>query len=207
MCHGSRQLVAGGVCHQCPYSTLAAPLFPTPACPPGTSACRAHLEASYDSADTQEDLALLRQQAAADTAASLQVPAIPGPEAGRDAVVTAAVANCEAQMAGDRKTTALKSLQVCWGLVGLPGCWSVDADVAAGGHAMVLDISFCQSPLTACSASNSSSTPTHPTTPPGPHLGGRLCAWRAAWGALRRRSRRSGAVAARGAEGLHLQQR
>lgn len=55
---------------------------------------------------------LLRQQAAADVAAGLTVPPIPGPEAGQAAVVAGAVANCEAQMDGDRKTTALKSLQV-----------------------------------------------------------------------------------------------
>ncbi|PSC73334.1 putative bifunctional methylthioribulose-1-phosphate dehydratase enolase-phosphatase E1 [Micractinium conductrix] len=72
---------------------------------------RSHLQATYDSADTQEDLALLRQQAESDAASGLTVPGIPGSEAGQEAVVAAAVANCEAQMAGDRKTTALKSLQ------------------------------------------------------------------------------------------------
>lgn len=72
---------------------------------------RSHLEATYDSEETQADLQLLRQQAAEDAAAGLTVPPIPGSEAGRDAVVAAAVANCEAQMDGDRKTTALKSLQ------------------------------------------------------------------------------------------------
>ena len=78
-----------------------------------TLPCRStHLESTYDSAETQEDLALLRAQAAEDAAAGLAVPAVPGPEAGRDAVVAGAVANCEAQMDGDRKTTALKSLQV-----------------------------------------------------------------------------------------------
>lgn len=72
---------------------------------------RSHLESTYECADTQEDLALLKQQAEADAAAGLSVPAIPGVEAGREAVVAGAVANCEAQMEGDRKTTALKSLQ------------------------------------------------------------------------------------------------
>lgn len=70
-----------------------------------------HLEATYDSAETQEDLALLRQQAQADSAAGMAVPAIPDPSTGREAVIAAAVANCEAQMQADRKTTALKSLQ------------------------------------------------------------------------------------------------
>jgi hypothetical protein len=46
------------------------------------------------------------------------VVAIPGGESGREAVVAAAVANCEAQMAADRKTTALKSLQVGGAVVG-----------------------------------------------------------------------------------------
>ena len=57
---------------------------------------------------------LLRQQAETDAGSGLSVVAIPGPEGGRDAVVAAAVASCEAQMASDRKTTALKSLQVLW---------------------------------------------------------------------------------------------
>ena len=74
--------------------------------------CRSHLEATYEEAETQADLELLRQQAAADAAAGMAVVAVPGPEAGREAVVAAAVANAEAQMDGDRKTTALKALQV-----------------------------------------------------------------------------------------------
>ena len=77
--------------------------------------CRSHLESTYDTAETQEDLRLLRQLAADDAAAGDMVAgtviAIPEAEAGREAVVSAAVANCEAQMARDRKTTALKSLQ------------------------------------------------------------------------------------------------
>lgn len=72
---------------------------------------RSHLEATFESGETQEDLALLRQQAQDDARGGLPVPAIPGAEAGKEAVVDAAVANCEAQMDGDRKTTALKSLQ------------------------------------------------------------------------------------------------
>jgi methylthioribulose 1-phosphate dehydratase/enolase-phosphatase E1 len=74
--------------------------------------CRSYLEATYESPETQEDLALLREQAHADTAAGLTVPPIPSASQGRDAVIVAAVANCEAQMDSDRKTTALKSLQV-----------------------------------------------------------------------------------------------
>jgi methylthioribulose 1-phosphate dehydratase/enolase-phosphatase E1 len=56
-------------------------------------------------------LAALRAQAAADAAAGLAVPPIPPPEAGREAVVAGAIANVAAQMASDRKTTALKALQ------------------------------------------------------------------------------------------------
>lgn len=80
---------------------------------------RSHLEATFESGETQEDLALLRQQAQDDARGGLPVPAIPEAEAGKEAVVDAAVANCEAQMDGDRKTTALKSLQV--GCQGKPG--------------------------------------------------------------------------------------
>lgn len=55
-----------------------------------------------------------------------------GPEAGRDAVVAAAVANCEAQMDGDRKTTALKSLQV-WIRAGQGTAQSALVAAAGGG--------------------------------------------------------------------------
>ncbi len=42
----------------------------------------------------------------------LQIPPASAP---REEVIAAAVANCEAQMAEDRKTTALKALQVAFG--------------------------------------------------------------------------------------------
>ena len=87
------------------------------------ASCRSHLESTYDSAQTQEDLALLRQQAESDAAGGLGVVAIPVGEAGREAVVAAAVANCKAQMAADRKTTALKSLQVGGWAGGLLALW------------------------------------------------------------------------------------
>jgi methylthioribulose 1-phosphate dehydratase/enolase-phosphatase E1 len=80
--------------------------LPLPSLPP-----RSHLEETYDSPHTQQDLDLLRRQAAADAADGLAVVPIPDASSGRDAVVEAAVASCEAQMDGDRKTTALKSLQ------------------------------------------------------------------------------------------------
>lgn len=92
---------------------------------------RSHLEATYELDETREDLALLRQQAHSDAQAGLSVPAIPGPEAGKEAVVAAAVASCEAQMDGDRKTTALKSLQVGRGArAGRPGVLLATQDVA-----------------------------------------------------------------------------
>ena len=74
--------------------------------------CRSHLEATYDSVETQEDLALLRQQADIDLAAGMNVPGIPEPGSEHGAVIAGAMANCEAQMQANRKTTALKSLQV-----------------------------------------------------------------------------------------------
>ena len=53
-------------------------------------------------------------QAAADAAAGAAdaVTSLPPASAGKAAVVDAAVVSVQAQMAADRKTTALKSLQV-----------------------------------------------------------------------------------------------
>lgn len=90
-----------------PISYVTDTLFPY-----AKSRLRSHLEATYESKETQADLELLRRQAAEDAAAGRNVVQIPGGDAGRDAVVAAAVVNCEAQMAEDRKTTALKALQV-----------------------------------------------------------------------------------------------
>ena len=70
-----------------------------------------HLEATFDSPETRQDVELLRAQAQADAAAGAAVVSIPEPGAGREAVIAACVANCQAQMAADRKTTALKALQ------------------------------------------------------------------------------------------------
>lgn len=53
-----------------------------------------------------------RQHASCLTAAAPALVQIPGPEAGKEAVVAAAAANAGAQIAEDRKTTALKGLQV-----------------------------------------------------------------------------------------------
>lgn len=66
---------------------------------------RAHLESTYSSEETQGDLELLRQQAAADGVV------FPPTSAPQNEVVAAAVALCESHMNADRKTTALKALQ------------------------------------------------------------------------------------------------
>jgi methylthioribulose 1-phosphate dehydratase/enolase-phosphatase E1 len=68
-------------------------------------------EAAYASPTVQAHLAALRAQSDADAAAGLTFPAIPPPEVGREAVLAGALANIQAQMAVDRKTTALKALQ------------------------------------------------------------------------------------------------
>lgn len=52
-------------------------------------------------------------QARDDAAAGQSVESIPDASAGKDAIVDAATKNVFAQMDSDRKTTALKSIQVC----------------------------------------------------------------------------------------------
>lgn len=77
---------------------------------------RAHLQNTWDSAQTQADVALVRDQVASDAAAgsttAMQVP-VPGPEAGKAAVSAAVSTNLEAAMAVDEKNPALKTVQVC----------------------------------------------------------------------------------------------
>lgn len=72
---------------------------------------RSHLEATYDTPQTQADIELLRALAEEDRRGGRNVVPIPQADAGREAVVAAAAANAEAQIAEDRKTTALKALQ------------------------------------------------------------------------------------------------
>jgi methylthioribulose 1-phosphate dehydratase / enolase-phosphatase E1 len=84
-----------------PISFVADILFPY-----AQGRLKSHLEESFDSAETQTDLELLRQQALADEA-----PLPDADSASKDEIISAAVACCEAQMAADRKTTALKALQ------------------------------------------------------------------------------------------------
>lgn len=84
-----------------PISFVADILFPY-----AQARLKSHLEENFDSAETQSDLDLLRHQALADGA-----PLPDASSASKEEIITAAVASCEAQMAADRKTTALKSLQ------------------------------------------------------------------------------------------------
>ncbi|KAJ9512513.1 hypothetical protein QJQ45_018986 [Haematococcus lacustris] len=73
---------------------------------------RAFLEASYESSETQEDIQLIRQQAATDAAESSAAgQTIPEPAQGQEAVIKAVVAWVEAAIGADRKVGALKQLQ------------------------------------------------------------------------------------------------
>ncbi|KAL6753260.1 HAD-like domain-containing protein [Haematococcus lacustris] len=73
---------------------------------------RAFLEASYASSETQEDIQLIRQQAATDAAESSAAGlTIPEPAQGQEAVIKAVVAWVEAAIGADRKVGALKQLQ------------------------------------------------------------------------------------------------
>lgn len=71
-----------------------------------------HLSSTYDSAETQDDIKLLRAQVQEDLKAGVAgaVP-IPSDEEGKEAVIAALVANVEAMVKADRKITALKQLQ------------------------------------------------------------------------------------------------
>ncbi|XP_016498773.1 putative bifunctional methylthioribulose-1-phosphate dehydratase/enolase-phosphatase E1 1 isoform X1 [Nicotiana tabacum] len=71
-----------------------------------------HLDATYDSAETQEDIKLLRAQVQEDLENGVvgAVP-IPSDDAGKEEVIAALVTNVEAMIKADRKITALKELQ------------------------------------------------------------------------------------------------
>jgi methylthioribulose 1-phosphate dehydratase/enolase-phosphatase E1 len=84
-----------------PISFVADILFPY-----AQARLKSHLEENFDSAETQSDLDLLRQQALADG-----TPFPDAASASKEEIINAAVECCEAQMAADRKTTALKALQ------------------------------------------------------------------------------------------------
>lgn len=71
-----------------------------------------HLDATYDTAETQEDIKLLYSQVQDDLEQGIAgaVP-IPSDDSGKEEVIAALVANVEAMIKADRKITALKQLQ------------------------------------------------------------------------------------------------
>ncbi|KAK3028409.1 hypothetical protein RJ639_039619 [Escallonia herrerae] len=71
-----------------------------------------HLDATYNSAETQDDIKLLWSQVEADLEQGIvgAVP-IPSEDAGKMEVIAALVANVNAMIKADRKITALKQLQ------------------------------------------------------------------------------------------------
>lgn len=73
---------------------------------------RKHLDATYGTHETNDDIALLRAQVEQDLAEGVAgaVP-VPPDEAGKDSVIDALVANVEAMIKADRKITSLKQLQ------------------------------------------------------------------------------------------------
>lgn len=71
-----------------------------------------HLSVTYDTAETQDDIMLLRSQVEDDLKQGVAgaVP-IPPSDAGKEEVIAALVANVDAMIKADRKITALKQLQ------------------------------------------------------------------------------------------------
>ncbi|XP_002528256.2 probable bifunctional methylthioribulose-1-phosphate dehydratase/enolase-phosphatase E1 [Ricinus communis] len=71
-----------------------------------------HLYATYETAETQDDIKLLRTQVEDDLARGVnEAVSIPPDDAGKEEVIAALVANVEAMIKADRKITALKQLQ------------------------------------------------------------------------------------------------
>ncbi|KAG2447166.1 hypothetical protein HYH02_007912 [Chlamydomonas schloesseri] len=90
-----------------PISYVADVMFPY-----AQQHCRSFLESTYDSDETQADIALIRTQATADVAEGRDgAAAVPEPGAGKAEVVDAAVAWVSGAIAADRKVGALKNLQ------------------------------------------------------------------------------------------------
>ncbi|XP_058219237.1 probable bifunctional methylthioribulose-1-phosphate dehydratase/enolase-phosphatase E1 1 isoform X2 [Rhododendron vialii] len=71
-----------------------------------------HLDLTYDSTETQDDIKLLRSQVHDDLQQGIAgaVP-IPSNDAGKEELIAALVANVQAMIRADRKITALKQLQ------------------------------------------------------------------------------------------------
>ncbi|KAJ9182916.1 hypothetical protein P3X46_006849 [Hevea brasiliensis] len=71
-----------------------------------------HLYLTYETAETQEDIKLLRSQVEDDLAQGVNgAVSIPPDDEGKEEVIAALVANVEAMIKADRKITALKQLQ------------------------------------------------------------------------------------------------
>ncbi|KAJ0246239.1 bifunctional methylthioribulose-1-phosphate dehydratase/enolase-phosphatase E1 [Hirschfeldia incana] len=71
-----------------------------------------HLKLTYDTAETQEDIKLLRAQVEEDLRQGVtDAVLIPHADEGKDKVIAAMVSNVEAMIKADRKITALKELQ------------------------------------------------------------------------------------------------
>ncbi|XP_051128753.1 probable bifunctional methylthioribulose-1-phosphate dehydratase/enolase-phosphatase E1 1 [Andrographis paniculata] len=82
---------------------------------------RKHLELTYDTAETAEDIKLLRAQVQEDIENGIE-GAVPIPSDGeKEAVIAALVANVEAMIKADRKITSLKQLQ---GHIWRSGFWN-----------------------------------------------------------------------------------
>ncbi|KAG6399947.1 hypothetical protein SASPL_141433 [Salvia splendens] len=80
-----------------------------------------HLELTYDTAETQDDIELLRAQVVEDVVKNV-VGAVPIPTHGdREEVIASVVANVQAMIKADRKITSLKQLQ---GHIWRTGFWS-----------------------------------------------------------------------------------
>ncbi|KAG9448123.1 hypothetical protein H6P81_014251 [Aristolochia fimbriata] len=90
-----------------PISFVADVLFPY-----ARDNVKNHLEATYDTEETKDDIKLLRAQVEDDLQQGVvgSLP-IPPDDAGKDEVIAALVANVEAMIKADRKITALKQLQ------------------------------------------------------------------------------------------------
>ncbi|XP_068640113.1 probable bifunctional methylthioribulose-1-phosphate dehydratase/enolase-phosphatase E1 1 isoform X2 [Aristolochia californica] len=90
-----------------PISFVADVLFPY-----ARDNVKSHLEATYDTEETKDDIKLLRAQVEEDLQQGVVgSQPIPPDEAGKDDVIASLVANVEAMIKADRKITALKQLQ------------------------------------------------------------------------------------------------
>ncbi|XP_071730131.1 probable bifunctional methylthioribulose-1-phosphate dehydratase/enolase-phosphatase E1 1 [Rutidosis leptorrhynchoides] len=73
---------------------------------------RMHLEETYDTADTKDDIKLLRSQVENDLQNGVVgAVAVPSDDAGKEEVIAALVINVEEMIKADRKITSLKQLQ------------------------------------------------------------------------------------------------